>query len=179
VEKPLGQWPFGRNHRRRRRRWRRRRLHRKYRLASPLQGICGKLRLKGPCRCPRDDQCHPWVCFLYRHLKDGALRARGTFNPWLSSLPFASIPEMLSGSPGSFHDELCKTPPELGATAALLIVAGSEGMFTQMTATTNYLSRSPWKLKKLAVETQSKLGVANISNPSFARSFHIRSGSTG
>jgi cytochrome P450 len=47
------------------------------------------------------------------------------------------------------------TMPELEATAALLIVAGSESTSTQMTATTNYLVRNPTKLAKLVEEVRS------------------------
>lgn len=41
---------------------------------------------------------------------------------------------------------------ELEATAALLIVAGSESTSTMMTATTNFLVRNPQKLEKFAKE---------------------------
>jgi cytochrome P450 len=47
------------------------------------------------------------------------------------------------------------TMPELEATTALLIMAGSESTSTQMTATTNYLVRNPAKLAKLVTEIRS------------------------
>jgi cytochrome P450 len=142
----------------------------------------GDLGFGEPFHCLRDDQYHPWVSFLYGHLKDGALRASVRFYPWLASALFTMIPKsafkaaqdhfamsceklgrrmalqtdrkdflsyILSGS-----DAKNMTMPELEATAALLIVAGSESTSTMMTATTNFLVRSPGKLDKLAKEVR-------------------------
>ncbi|KAF2185207.1 benzoate 4-monooxygenase cytochrome P450 [Zopfia rhizophila CBS 207.26] len=143
----------------------------------------GDLGFGEPFNCLRDDKYHPWVSFLYGHLKDGALRASVRFYPWVSSLLFAFVPKSAYKAAHDHFAMSCEklrrrmalktnrrdflsyilrensdkgmTIPELEATSALLIVAGSESTSTMLTATTNYLVRSPWKLTKLTNEIRS------------------------
>jgi cytochrome P450 len=123
------------------------------------------------------------VSFLFGHLKDGALLASINFYPWLSWLLFALLPKSAHKAAEehfalscdkvqrridketdrkdifshvlTLNDEKGLSLPELQATAAIIILAGSESTSTMLTGTTNLLMRNPAKLEKLVAEVRS------------------------
>jgi cytochrome P450 len=146
--------------------------------------IIGDLGFGEPFDCLQTETYHAWVSFLFGHLKDGALMASVNFYPWISGLLFALLPksafneaqahfkmscEKLSRRMGrkddgrtdlmthvlSLGDDRGLSLPELEATSAIIILAGSESTSTMLTGTTNLLVRNPSKLAKLVNEIRT------------------------
>jgi cytochrome P450 len=123
------------------------------------------------------------VSFLFGHLKAGALLASVNFYPWLSKVLLALIPQSAYEAALAHHKMSCEkigrrmaldtdrkdifshvlalndekglSLPELEATAAIIILAGSESTSTMLTGTTNLLMRNPEKLHKLVEEIRN------------------------
>ncbi|CAG8978544.1 hypothetical protein HYALB_00012275 [Hymenoscyphus albidus] len=145
--------------------------------------IIGDLGFGEPFDCLQNEQYHQWVSFLFGHLIAGALLASVNFYPWIFKALLALVPKSAHQAALAHHamscdkakrrmnlrtdrkdifshvlalnDEKGLTLPELEATAAIIILAGSESTSTMLTGTTNSLMRNPEKLSKLTDEVRS------------------------